>query len=86
MIVRRRIRYDGKEVISDNAADIDWHELRITREAELIRTDIWALQDRQMSDEQIDYRTFLRELPQNFPDSANAAADAWNEYILPEGA
>jgi len=43
------------------------------------------------SQEWIDYRQFLRDLPQTYFDEsdeisqgANAAADAWNEYEIPE--
>ena len=83
MIVRRRIRYDGEEVISDVVADVDWHEVRTARDAELVRTDVWALQDRVITDEQTDYRVMLRDLPQDHA-TAGEAADAWNAYEKPE--
>ena len=82
MIVRRRIRYDGEEVISDVVADLDWHEVRTARDAELVRTDVWALQDRVMTDEQILYRTMLRDLTDHA--TPGEAADAWNAYDKPE--
>ena len=63
--------------------DITWPELRQSRNQELVRTDPWALSDRTMSQEQIDYRQFLRDLPGD-NDSANDAADAWAAYEIPE--
>lgn len=49
----------------------------------LEETDVQALQDRNISQEWIDYRQFLRDLPQNFTE-ANDAADAWAEYPIPK--
>ena len=63
--------------------DISWSELRQARNAELVRTDPWALKDRTMSQEKKDYRTFLRDLPGNH-DSANEAVDAWVAFEIPE--
>ena len=71
--------------------DIHWPILRKARDEELTNTDWRAVKDRTMSQEWIDYRQFLRDLPQNYFDEsdevsqgANAAADAWNEYPKPE--
>ena len=37
-----------------------------------------------MSEEMIDYRQFLRDLPSNYPgELANDACDAWNAYTKP---
>lgn len=51
------------------------------------------MSDQSPSQEWVDYRQFLRDLPQNHFDvsdeisqGANAAADAWNDYTKPEGA
>jgi len=63
--------------------DTTWDELRALRDRELVRTDHWAMSDRTMSQEQIDYRQFLRDLPED-NDSANDAADAWAAYEIPE--
>jgi len=41
------------------------------------------MSDQNPSQEWIDYRQFLRDLPQNY-DTANEAADAWAEYEKPE--
>jgi len=67
----------------EHTRDVDWLELRHTRDAELVRTDPWALTDRTMSQEQIDYRQFLRDLPGD-NDSPNDAADAWAAFEVPE--
>ena len=74
------------EIIETIIFDVEWSELRISRNNSLTNSDWRFMSDQTPSQEWIDYRVFLRDLPQNFPDSANAAADAWNEYILPEGA
>jgi hypothetical protein len=75
--------YDGQEIIEQGMRDVSWDEIRHYRDAELVRTDPWALKDRTMSQEKKDYRTFLRDLPGNH-DSANDAADAWAAYEIPE--
>ena len=75
--------YDGQEIIEQGMRDVSWDEIRHYRDAELVRTDPWALKDRTMSQEKKDYRTFLRDLPGNH-DSANNAADAWSAYEIPE--
>jgi len=73
---------DGREDFV-HTRDVSWSELRQARNAELVRTDPWALTDRTMSQEQFDYREFLRDLPGD-NDSANEAADAWAAYEIPE--
>ena len=60
-----------------------WDELRALRDEELVRTDPWAMSDRTMSQEQIDYRQFLRDLPGNY-DSPGEAVNAWESYEIPE--
>ena len=50
--------------------------LRQLRNNELMNTDWRAVSDRTISQDWIDYRTALRDLPQNF-ESANDAADNW---------
>ena len=57
--------------------------VRSRRDAELIRTDVWALKDVTMSQAKKDYREFLRNMPQDF-DSPDDAIDAWNQYTRPE--
>ena len=63
--------------------DISWDELRFERNNTLNHSDWRFMSDQTPSQEWIDYRQFLRDLPQNY-DTANEAADAWNEYNKPE--
>ncbi len=83
MISRTRTYYDGETIISTVEINYSWEQVRQFRDAELVRTDYWALKDLTMSQAKKDYRIFLRDLPQNY-ESANAACDAWNEYDIPE--
>ena len=80
---RTHITYSGTQIIETTLNDISWEQLRSNRDSELVRTDPWAMSDRTMSQEQIDYRQFLRDLPGD-NDSANDAADAWAAYETPE--
>lgn len=63
--------------------NISWDELRFERNSALNHSDWRFMSDQTPSQEWIDYRQFLRDLPQNY-DTANEAADAWNEYDIPE--
>ena len=83
MINRRRITLNGTEIIEESFRNITWDKVKIKRNQELFRTDFWALKDLTMSQTKKDYRQFLRDLPQNFTE-ADSAADAWNEYEIPE--
>ena len=83
MINRKRTKYAGTEIISVTDIELDWEYIRFKRDGELKNTDWRFMSDQTPSQEWIDYRVFLRDLPQNF-ESANDAADAWNEYIIPE--
>jgi hypothetical protein len=82
MINRKRTKYAGTEIISVTDIEIDWEYIRFKRDGELKNTDWRFMSDQTPSQEWIDYRVFLRDLPQNY-DSANDAADAWNEFIIP---
>ncbi len=83
-INRNKYYYDSEgNIIQTILLDISWIELRLERESELNKTDYMFLSDRTASQEWVDYRQFLRDLPQNFTE-ANDAADAWNEYMIPE--
>ena len=73
--------FRGSEIIEQGERDFDWVFVRHMRNAELERTDWWALKDLTMSQAKKDYRQALRDLPQNY-ESANDAADNWPE--LPE--
>ena len=84
MIDRKLTKYNANgEIVIQTAVDVDWDQVRFERDAELARTDFWALKDLTMSQEKKDYRIFLRNLPQNY-ETANEAADAWLEYTIPE--
>lgn len=76
---------DAEGNVTVTELDVDWVKLRVFRNEELAKTDHWALQDREMSDEQISYRTMLRDLPQDHEgDNANEAMDAWDAHEKPE--
>ena len=79
-MIFRTITTDGGEPVW---FDVDWHHVRSVRNDELERSDWRAVKDRVLPNAWKDYRTFLRDLPQNF-DSANDAADAWAAYDIPE--
>ena len=84
MIHRTVTKYHGREIIEQYQRDVTWNEIRQTRNNTLNESDWRFMSDQSPSDEWIAYRVFLRDLPQNYPDSANDAADAWNEYEIPE--
>ena len=93
MIHRRRISYRGDEIIEDEMVNVTWRFVRSKRDEELSRTDWRFMSDQSPSQEWVDYRIFLRDLPQNYFDEsdevsqgANAAADQWAAYEKPEGA
>ena len=88
---RKRIVYSGDEIITEETFSVKWSSLRRERDVELHKSDWRFMSDQTPSQEWIDYRQFLRDLPQNYYDEsdevtqgANAAADAWNEYPKPE--
>lgn len=83
MIDRSEQIYNGKELISESFRDVEWDEVREWRNLILKESDWRFMSDQSPSDEWIAYRVFLRDLPQNY-DEANDAADAWNEYEIPE--
>jgi hypothetical protein len=83
MINRRELIYSGNEIVSDILVDVDWDEVKYHREKVLEKSDWRFLSDQTPTQEWTDYRQFLRDLPQNYSDP-NLAADAWNEYPIPE--
>ena len=83
MFNRREIIYHGDEIVSETMNDVDWPSIKIMRKHVLTECDYMFLSDQTPSQEWIDYRQFLRDLPQNFTE-ANDAADAWNQYNIPE--
>lgn len=80
---RRYLIYDGEDVIDDSMREVEWYEVRAARDQALAESDWRALKDVVLPNAWKDFRTFLRNLPQNF-DSANDAADAWAAYDIPE--
>jgi len=83
MFNRREVIYHGDEIVSETMNNVDWPSIKNMRKHVLSECDYMFLSDQSPSQEWIDYRQFLRDLPQNFTDS-NEAADAWNEYEIPE--
>lgn len=82
----RAVRTYGQsgEELSLSYSDMDWHTFRKHRDEALAELDKYALSDRNMSQEMIDYRQFLRDLPSNYPgELANDACDAWHNYTKP---
>ena len=75
--------FHGDEVVDEGEHDVTWTQVRNERNIELRNTDWRAVKDRVLPNVWRDFRTFLRDLPQNF-DSANDAADAWAAYDIPE--
>ena len=58
--------------------DVNWSEVRQSRNAALADSDWTAVKDRTMSQAWIDFRQALRDIPQDHA-SANDAADNWPE-------
>lgn len=84
--MNREVRTYGKngEELSLSYTDIEWGTFRRYRNQALSELDKYALSDRNMSQEMIDYRQFLRDLPSNYPgELANEACDAWDAYTKP---
>jgi len=72
-MIFRTITTDGGEPVF---FDVDWDHVRSIRNDELERSDWRALKDVVLSTAWRDYRSALRDLPQNF-ESANDAADSF---------
>ncbi len=73
----------GEQIVPIYKKDVTWEEVRERRNRELKNSDWRFMSDQSPSQEWVDYRQFLRDLPSNF-ESSNDAADAWNEYEIPE--
>ena len=83
MIVREIKHFDENGLRETEEVTANWMEIRSIRNESLKESDWRFVSDQSPSDEWIAYRVFLRDLPQNY-DEANDAADAWNEYEIPE--
>ena len=66
---------DGS-ILSTYEQDFSWVQVRTLRDQALADSDWTAVKDRTMSQAWKDYRTALRDLPQEH-DEANDAADNW---------
>ena len=80
---RKIIVYSGDDIVEEKTFDLDWDSVRVERDVTLMKSDWRFMSDQTPSQEWIDYRQFLRDMPQNY-DTANDAADAWAEYEKPE--
>jgi len=81
--MRKWVKLAGTQRIEEGEFDVSWETLRQQRDQALADSDWRAVKDRVLPNRWKDFRTFLRDLPQNF-DSANDAADAWAAYDIPE--
>ena len=70
---RRHIVYNGDEIVEEYLEDFTWSVIRNERQGVLESSDYMFMSDQNPSQEWIDYRQFLRDLPQNY-DTANDAA------------
>lgn len=77
--------WENGVLIEEIDREVTWDSLRSWRNGELIESDWRFYSDHSPSQEWIDYRLFLRDLPQNY-DTANEAWAALEEYEKPEGA
>ena len=73
---RTSIVYDGDEIVESTQLDVTWEQVRSARDNALAQSDWRAVKDRTMSQAWKDYRTALRDLPQDHAD-ANTAVDNW---------
>ena len=70
-------QFENGETV-EHTRDVDWHEVRAERNQALAASDWRALKDVTLTTAWRDYRSALRDLPQNH-DTANDAADNWPE-------
>lgn len=73
-VVTEHFSDDREDVV--HTRDVSWAELRQARNAALDASDWTAVKDRTMSQAWKDYRTALRDLPQDHAES-NDACDNW---------
>jgi len=68
--------FENGQVVRTAKFDVSWIDVRAKRDQLLSESDWRAVKDRTMSQAWKDYRTALRDLPQDH-DEANDAADNW---------
>jgi len=73
---RRETVYDGDDVLEVIFHDVTWEAVRSTRNQALAESDWRAVKDRVLPTAWKDYRSALRDLPQDHAES-NDAADNW---------
>ena len=74
---------DEEGNVTQEQLPMSWNQLRQHRNNELDNSDWRFMSDQNPSEDWINYRTFLRDLPGNYED-AWSAGDAWNQYDIPE--
>jgi len=83
-LIQRRVvkcAADGS-ITSEYYDDVSWVQVRVARDRALAESDWRALKDVTLTTAWRDYRSALRDLPQDFPDSANDACD--NFPVMPD--
>jgi len=75
MMHRNTRHYDGTTLIEETFRDVEWDEVRRSRDQELERCDWRALKDVTLTAPWRDYRQALRDITEH-PD-ANTAVDFW---------
>ena len=73
---RNTRHWDGTTLIEETFRDVDWDEVRRSRDQALADSDWRALKDVVLPNAWKEYRQALRDLPQDH-DTANDAADNW---------
>ena len=73
---RNTRHWDGTTLIEETFRDVDWDEVRRSRDQALADSDWRALKDVVLPNAWKEYRQALRDLPQEH-DTANDAADNW---------
>jgi len=69
--------YAGPDIIDQGKHDVTWEQVREMRDYYLKNSDWRAMKDVTLTTAWRDFRAALRDLPQDFPDSANDAYDNW---------
>lgn len=80
-MLNRQFTRTGKDgvILEQHMQDVSWDEVRNHRGQALAASDWRALKDVTLTTPWRDFRAALRNLPQDFPDSANDAADNFPE-------
>jgi len=78
MMNRKWETYDGDELVDSGSHDVSWASVRSVRDQALKDSDWRAGKDVTLSTAWKEYRQALRDLPQDY-DESNDAADAFPE-------